>query len=511
MADKVLFISADQWRGPCLSLLNHPNVKTPNLDRLAGQGVSFLKHFTVTLPCGPARASLLTGLYAMNHRSVTNGTPLDARLPTLPFQARAAGYSPLLYGYSDTSADPRTLPPNHPRLLTYEGKMDGFDWGLNMTEEPNEEWLQDLRAKGYAVPEDPHHIYRSPAADPGRAFNRQPAIYKAEDSDTAFLTDRVIADLKAREGEAWFLHLVYLRPHPPLIAPAPYHQMVDPDDVEAPIGRDNEDHPLISAWRERQAKAGYFDPAIDFARLGERDQREMRAVYYGLIAEVDSQIGRILDYLEASGQAADTLVIFTCDHGEMLGDHGLWGKMGWYDQAYHIPLIIRDPKHPESAGRRISHFTESVDLAPTILDWLGRSIPPSWDGVSLLPWLRGESPAVWRQEVFFEFDFRDVENRDFEAALGLTPDQCCLSALRDERWKYVHFAALPPLLYDLEQDPQERRNLAGDPAFAAKLAEMAQRLLSHRMLHSERSLTNVKLTAKGPLTYEGPRRPNGVS
>ena len=506
MPQKVLFISVDQWRADCLGFLGHPNVSTPNLDRLAGEGVSFLNHHCVTLPCGPSRASMLTGLYAMNHRSVVNGAPLDSRLPTLPSQLRAAGYAPRLYGYSDTSADPRKLEPDDPSLFSYEGKMEGFDWGLNMTLDSHEEWSAHLKAKGYAIPEDPKDVYLPRAPDPAKAFNRQPAIFGAEDSDSAFLTDRTLADLKQREAEDWIFHVTYLRPHPPLIAPAPYHALVDADAVPTPTPIDDEPHPFVTAWREKMAAPSYFDPAIDFARLTDRDEQEMRAVYYGLIAEVDAHIGRLLDYLEESGQAEETLVVFTCDHGEQLGDHGLWGKTGWYEGSYRIPLIVRDPKQGGAAGERVEAFTENVDVAPTILEWLGIAPPPSWDGMSLLPWLKGQRPETWRDQLFFEFDFRNVDARFFEERFGLTPDQCSLSGIRDHRWKYVHFTALPPLLYDLENDPLEQSNLAGGPAYAAVVAEMAGRLLSHRMLHAERTLANTMLTGKGPVTYTGPRR-----
>ena len=506
MAQKVLFISADQWRASALGFLGHPQALTPNLDRLAGEGVTFLRHYCVTLPCGPSRASLLSGLYAMNHRSVTNGTPLDARLPTLPAVARSAGYDPLLYGYSDTSADPRGLAEDDPRLFTYEGKMEGFSWGMNMNLETHPEWLAYLRDKGYAVPEAPGAMYLPPETNPSKAFNRVPALYRSEDSDMAFLTSKVIEDLEARRHEDWFVHLVYLRPHPPLIAPAPYHTMINAGEIASPIADEEPPHPFIEAWREKHLKAGYFEDSVDFTRLTDDEAAEMRAVYYGLIAEVDAQIGRLLDYLAASGQADETLVIFTCDHGEMLGDHGVWGKGGWYEGAYHIPLIVRDPRQAQGAGRRVEAFTESVDLAPTITDWLGLPQPHCWDGSSLAPWISGGTPSAWRDAAFWEFDFRDVEELFYEEKLGLTPDQCCLSVLRSERWKYVHCAALPSLLYDLENDPEEKRNLARDPGHAAILAEMAGRLLSHRLLHAERTLTNIKLTGEGPVAYEGPRR-----
>ena len=123
---KVLFISADQWRAECLSILGHPVVQTPNIDALARDSVLFREHYAQATPCGPARTSMLTGLYLMNHRSGRNGTPLDARHTNLALEARRAGYDPTLFGYTDTSADPRGRDPNDPALTTYEGPMPGF-------------------------------------------------------------------------------------------------------------------------------------------------------------------------------------------------------------------------------------------------------------------------------------------------------------------------------------------------------------------------------------------------
>src|SRR5262245_39045418 len=128
---KVLFISADQWRGECLSALGHL-VRTPHLDRLARQGVLFRHHYTQASPCGPARASLLTGLYMMNHRSVRNGTPLDARHANLALEVRKAGYDPTLFGYTDTSPDPRRFAAGDPALTTYEGVLPGMTVGLQL-------------------------------------------------------------------------------------------------------------------------------------------------------------------------------------------------------------------------------------------------------------------------------------------------------------------------------------------------------------------------------------------
>ena len=155
----VLFITADQWRGDCLSSLGHPCLQTPNLDRLAADGVLFEQHFAQATPCGPSRASLYTGMYLQNHRSVNNGTPLDARHTNVALEARKAGYDPALFGYTDVSADPRQHTPDDPALRTYSGVLAGMTPMVH-TDDHALPWLADLKAKGYAVPEGLLGVYK---------------------------------------------------------------------------------------------------------------------------------------------------------------------------------------------------------------------------------------------------------------------------------------------------------------------------------------------------------------
>ena len=157
-ARNVLFITADQWRGDCLSSEKHPLVRTPHLDALASQGVRFRRHFAQAAPCGPSRASLHTGMYLQNHRSGTNGTPLDARHTNWALEARRLGYDPVLFGYTDTSQDPRTLDPDDERLRSYEGLLPGIRPVVEMTTYPHAwaEWLRALPARRAAPGETLH-------------------------------------------------------------------------------------------------------------------------------------------------------------------------------------------------------------------------------------------------------------------------------------------------------------------------------------------------------------------
>jgi arylsulfatase A-like enzyme len=227
----------------------------------------------------------------------------------------------------------------------------------------------------------------------------------------------------------------------------------------------------------------------------------MRATYYGLMSEIDDQLGRVFAYLEETGQWDDTLIVFTCDHGEQLGDHHLLGKIGYFDQSYRIPLIVCDPSTEADAtrGRIVERFTETIDTMPTILEWLDAEIPRQCDGHSVLPFVRGdgEAPADWRREVHYEYDFRDIFYSKPETALGLHMDQCSLAVVQDERYKYVHFAALPPLFFDLQNDPGQLNNRADDPACAALMRDYAQKMLSWRLAHADKTLTGYRATPRG--------------
>jgi arylsulfatase A-like enzyme len=514
----VLFITADQWRGDCLSALGHPCVKTPNLDRLAGDGVLFRQHYCQATPCGPSRASLHTGLYLHNHRSVVNGVPLDARHANVALEARKAGYDPALFGHTDVAADPRSLAPDDPALTSYEGGLPGMTPVVLLTTD-QQPWLADLKIKGYEMPAGLDDVFRPKADFPGaegRGPTFSPARYSAEDSNTAFLTNEAIKYISLRRDEPWFVHISYLSPHPPFVVPEPYHALYDPSDTPPPVRAESPEdearqHPWLAYFLYNPKGTGFTVgyAAADTLSLSDSDIRQLRATYYGMMSEVDAHVGRLIEHLEKTGEYDNTLVVICSDHGEMLGDHWLYAKYGYFDQAFHIPLIVRDPRTEAASGRGgiVTAFTENVDVMPTIVDWIGCQVPVACDGESLLPFCRGEEPPGWRREVHWAYDFRDIENQKIEQALGLTSDQCTMTVIRDDKYKYVHFTALPPLFFDLGADPWEQNNLADDPAYQGRMLEYAQKMLSWRMNHDERLLANTLLTPAGPYERQGPRRP----
>ncbi len=504
----ILFITLDQWRGDCLAAAGNPVIQTPNLDRIAGEGTMFLRHYAGSVPCSPARACLYTGLYQMINRVCINGTPLDARHDNIAKAARRFGYDPTLFGYSDQSIDPRMVAADDPRLTTYEGVLPGLSVGVYLDggERP---WLDWLAARGHVIPDNPVdiHLPRRGPADPPTT---DPPVYGADETQTAFLTDAVIDFIDRHDRPGWFAHVSYLRPHPPFIVPEPYNRMYDPATLPDLIGVPSAEaaqaqHPILQEVFKRSSKGQFVEGARGaIADWTDDDLRRIRATYYGMVSEVDAQIGRLIDHLQATGAWADTLIVVTGDHGEMLGDHRLLGKLGYFDQSYHVPLIVRDPARPDHRGGTVRRFTEAVDIMPTLLDAVGAPVPRHLSGRSLVPFLEGRTPDRWRKAAHYEWDFRQIAGADPTLADRFAIDQMNLCVLRGERFKYVHCAAMPPLLFDLKDDPGETINLAEDPDFTTIRLICAEEMLTWRATHLDRTLTRIELSADGPVTAETP-------
>jgi arylsulfatase A-like enzyme len=507
----LLLITADQWRGDCLSAVGHPTVKTPQLDALAADGVAFRNHFTQCIPCGPSRASLYTGMYLHNHRVIENGVPLDARHTNIARELQKLGYDTTLVGYTDTAPDPRMYAPGDPGLKTCKRILPGFDHFLGMSSEFLPDcWAHWLKQRGYKVPDNLRELYYKPLEDyPGvetRGKTYAPAPYSKEHSDTAFLTDRAEKCIREVSTRPWFLHLSYLKPHRPYLAPEPYNRLFHPDDVpefkRAPsVDEEAKQHPFLAYLLEQGLNRGYY--TADIFPRDERSMRQLRATYYGLMAEIDDSIGRIVALLKETGQYEDTVIVFLSDHGAQLGDHHLMMPEGYFDQSFHIPLIVRMPEGnmPLQRGAVVDDFTEIVDILPTVLDILGADIPRQCDGRTLVPFLCGQTPTNWRTEVHWEVDFRYMDASAAYAppskALDINFDACIFSVIRDEHYKYVHFADLPPLLFDLEKDPDELHNLASHSSYRERVSAYMQKMLSWRMINDERTLTHMIVKPNG--------------
>lgn len=497
----ILLITCDQWRGDSLSAAGHPVVRTPNADALAAEGVLFARHYGGAAPCSPARACLYTGLHQMNNRVCRNGSPLDRRHGNIALAARALGYDPTLFGYTDVSPDPRTLAPGDPQLKSYEGVLPGFTV-RQLLPEHQKPWLSWLAARGVDASAGHPDIHR-PVGGDGKTVTNAPPGYAADETPAAFLAGEFIRWLGEQDAH-WFAHLSFISPHPPFIVPEPYNTLYNPADgpafARAKSWRDEAAaHPFLDYVIRKQKKSKFLPGMKGKVRdFGEDEFRTIRALYWGMVSEMDAQLGRIWQAVKAKGAWDDTIVILTSDHAETMGDHFLLGKGGFFDQSYHIPLIIRDPGRRKARGTRVDRFTEAVDITLTLLDLLGVTPPTHLDGRSLASFVDGKAPADWRDAAHWEFDFRSIEKGSAERHFGLKPQQCNLAAIRTERFKYVHFGGgLPPLLYDLQNDPGELKNLAGDPAFFAVRLEFAERLLAWRAEHLDQSLALSALAEDG--------------
>jgi arylsulfatase A-like enzyme len=485
----VLFITLDQFRADTLGCARHPLVQTPNLDALAAAGVRFARHYSQAAPCGPGRAALYTGTYQMNNRVVANGTPLDARFDNVAQVAKRAGYVPTLFGYTDQSVDPRTVTRSDPRLSTYEGVLPGFEEGLLLVEN-QDPWLDWLRGLGYTI-DNAVHAWLTEGERP------------AEHSTTTFLTnhvdawirDRCLVQASGAEGP-WFAHVSYLRPHPPYRAAGHYAMMYDPADCPLPQPIPEHQHRVLASLLGNRAYA---------ASARKTSIAQNRAQYYGMVSEVDNQLGRLWRTLQELDAWENTLIVVTADHGEQLGDQGLLGKAGFYESSYNVLSIVRDPSLPSGHGQVVEAFTENVDILPTICERINAAIPLQCDGVSLAPFLRRASPATWREAATYEWDWREdtliaqaenassTEPKDpsaLQKAVAETPlEQQHLCVRRNSTHAYVQFGDGTWRCFNLGLDPTWRTEETDPTVILAQ----AQAMLVWRSTHTDRTHTAVLL------------------
>ena len=484
----LLFICVDQLRADALGYVGNKIVKTPHLDALAADAIQFRNHFTCASPCGPSRASLHTGTYPMWHRVVANGAPMPDDIPTLPRMLRNAGYDPTLFGYTDVPVAPRNAP------LTLEAlhrpfsadTLPDFRVGLLQNYEGPTDWIRHLADQGvYPTTDDPFSIWdRGVSRDVG--FSRAPTRYRAEDSDTAFLARRVIDEIE-RAGDAGFcIHAAFLKPHPPLQAPEPFNCIFNAADMPQPRAPLQIDHPFFEAFSTLQADSTSFDVEMNLGLLTAEQVLEARAVYYGLICELDQWIGAIIEALKTQGVYDETLIVLTSDHGELLGDYGAWGKAHVLDPAWRIPLLMKPPacKTPQV----VDVLTESVDILPTILDYCGVEIHADINGRSLRALCEGQSPSQWRDAVMCELHLGDPIERGYEQVLQIPSDQLGVVFYRTQTHKLVVFQALESLLFEIDAEGSEHR--VNDPI---RQAQMMEALLRHRLNQQSRRDASLRV------------------
>ena len=478
----ILFIMVDQLRFDYLGCTGHPTIRTPNIDALAAQGVRFNRAYVQSPLCGPSRASTYTGRYCHSHGATWNGTPLRAGEMTMGDHLRDVGMDTILCGKTHAAPDMKgmkRLGIDPASKIGSRIAQNGFDVWERMDGEfphglPNREsTYQDyLRAKGYNS-DNPWHDFANSGEDAdGNVLSgwqlqhsRQPARIAKEDSETAWLTTRAMDFLDQAGDEPWCLHVSYIKPHWPYVAPAPYHDMYGPDDIQ-PVVRSNSErenpHPVLSAFQTKRVGQAFSRDEV---------RQTVIPAYMGLITEIDDQIGRLMAHLEALGQRDDTLIVFTSDHGDYLGDHWLGEKELFHDASVRVPLIIVDPNAEATRGTVSDALVEAIDLAPTFVDYAGGA-PQTHvlEGHSLRPLVLGQSDQV-RDVAISEYDYCfKSARRKLNQPIG----DCRLAMIFDGRFKLIHAEGFRPMLYDQESDPNELIDL-GD---SAEHADIRDRLLA---------------------------------
>jgi arylsulfatase A-like enzyme len=311
-----------------------------------------------------------------------------------------------------------------------------------------------------------------------------PARVAPEHSETAYMTDRAMTFIEDAGAETWCLHLSYIKPHWPYIAPAPWHDLYRDMDVPG----------ANRAEAERADPNPIHAAFMDHAESREFSRDETRnnviPTYLGLIAEIDHHVGRLMAFLEEQGLADNTVVVFTSDHGDYLGDHWLGEKDLYHEEIVKVPLIIADPRPAADGarGRVVDAFAEAIDLAPTFVEMAGGE-PEGHrlEGRSLTGQLAGDAGQPWRDCVFSDGCFGKKPAR---VAMGLEPTQTRSFMARTDRWKYMHFLAGPPMLFDLQEDPHELHDLGRDPGYADIRAAMKDRLFDWMMTRRLRPATS---------------------
>ncbi|MEM9479127.1 MAG: sulfatase [Verrucomicrobiota bacterium] len=438
----IIFLLTDDQRWDTLGCYGNEIIHTPNLDALAERGMVFDRAFVTSAICAPNRACILTGQYAARHGMWQFNEELSAE----------------------------QLASSYPALLKKGGYRTGFIGKYGVGDPPGEEVF-----------------------DFNKGFPGQGKFIMQKNGKTLHLTsvmanqaEEFIESSVSTEREAakpFHLSISFKAPHVQDSQSVKSDQFpYDPDPSIADLYRDIE-IPLPST-----ATAEYFDRWPDFIKHSEtrarwavrywspkRTQESLKG-YYRLISGVDKAVGRILAKLKAAGVADNTIIIFTSDHGQYLGDYGFAGKWYPHDASIRVPLIVYDPRLPESKrGQRTKDFALSIDMGATMLDYAGIDIPESVQGRSVKEIVDGTTPPDWRKEMYYEHHFAPMESWNMSIPQN--------EGIRTERWKYIQYIDSNPLfeeLYDLAKDPEETMNLASLPAHAERIAKFRSQLIRLR-------------------------------
>lgn len=443
----VLMIYTDQQRFDSLRCYGNKIARTPHLDKLAREGVLFEHHYVQNPVCMPSRMSMLTSQYPGQLGIGTNGIPLPEGELLLHQVLKP-------YGYHTANIGKLHFTPHVSREHRDPYPGYGFDTLIN-SDEPGcyddayTKWVEGqdraMLAKIRTSLPPAAVNYHHPAYSNVPRETHQPYLFEGDESFThsAFVTTEICQFLEQHQGERFFAVAGFYAPHPPLNPPQKFVDLYDLDQIPLP-------------------KMGLHDQPLPFLQdVAPADWKKVIAYYLALVSHVDQCVGKILNKLEQLGLAEHTLIVFTSDHGEYLGDHGRIQK-GWpgHDVIIRVPLIMRYPGGI-SSRKVVSNLVEAVDIAPTILDYCGIQQPGSFQGMSL----RGL------------IEERTTEHKDVIITDMFNPTGYRGTTIRTTRYKYYSDTEGNQILYDLKQDPDEFYNLVSDRQYQDILSEMRWRMM----------------------------------
>lgn len=471
----ILLLHTDQQRWDALGANENEEIRTPNLDRLADNGVNLPRTFVNAPVCMPSRQSYLTGRYPSELRIFQNGVSLPGDVRTLPEYFGG-------YGYTTANLGKLHFRPHANRDHSQVHPDYGFDH-LELSDEPGcyedayRAWVRD-RAPDQL---DEISVGLPPAAEtwqtamgrdddidhPSPRFTTEPRAFPGDPAytHTAFVARRTMRYLERHADDRFLCVSGFYSPHSPWVAPQRFLDQYDPADLSIP------DYPAhLEAQREDAPTAG-DGPATP--QYTDAELRRVRRGYYAMVSEVDHWVGEILDSLEALDLLDETLVIFTSDHGEDLGQHCRYGKgfPGW-DSVSRVPMLVHWPDGVENPGRTERGITELVDLLPTLLEVAGLPVPSDLQGESFLAALADEGYAG-RESALLE--------------------HCDGRAVRTDRYRYALEPDGEERLYDLDSDPEEFHDVSADPGYGDALSECRGRLA--------RRTTEVALSGARPAEW----------
>jgi len=466
----ILLILTDQHRYDTLGCYGAPICRTPNLDRMAAEGIRFDRAYTNTVPCSPARAALFTGLYPHKNGVRVNGETLNPDVPTLASELSAAGYS---LGYAGKwHVDRPRNPTDHGfrgkdfpgyGYPAYKGLVEGLRFGPAKGPGATTHYETYLRERGLAAPRVLEAHYGD---NPGTQGQEMYALQSGplEASFEYMVSEDAIGLMRAMQarrecgGAPFFLWVNFWGPHTPCFIPEPYYSMYDPEAIpeEPSFGETWERKPFVQQLVER---------FWGLSGGGWTRWREIVARYWGYVTMLDDLVGRIVDELDALGCRDETLIVFSTDHGDNMGAHRLIEKGPFtYEQCYRLPMIAAHPTCT-ARGSVCGEFIYLQDLFPTFLEAAGRPLPAAPDTTSILSQMRGDTATTGRDSVYAQFY---AQLFPYEQRM-----------VRTRTHKLVYNRSDIGELYDLQNDPWEMNNLIDLPESKAVQDELMAMMREH--------------------------------